>query len=68
MEDPGQFPVGGFILGSEDFANWGKETFLFSEKAKKEKPQLKALKSGADIEDVFAATGEVFDADSDGET
>jgi len=31
MEDPGQFPVGGFIPGSEDFVNWVQKTFLSSE-------------------------------------
>ena len=66
MEDPGRSPVGGFILGSEDFVNWVKETFLSSEKATKEKPQLNALQSGADIEAIVAATGETYDVDPDG--
>lgn len=56
----------GFILGSEDFVNWVKETFLFSEKVTKEKPQLNALHSGVDVEDIVAETGETFDVDSDG--
>ena len=65
MEDPGHSLVGGFILGSEDFINWVKQTFLSSEKETKEKPQLNALRFGVNIEDIVAATAEMFDAHSD---
>jgi REP element-mobilizing transposase RayT len=65
LENPGRSPVGGFILGSEDFVNWVKETFLLSEKATKEKPQLNALQSRIDMKGIVAAAGEIFDVDSD---
>ena len=52
LEDPGKSPVGGFILGGQDFVSWVKETFLPLEPASKEKPQLTARQSGADLNDI----------------
>jgi len=60
LEDPGKSPVGGFILGGVDFVNWIKETFLSSEQANKEKPQLTALKPGIDIGDIISLAGDEF--------
>ena len=60
LENPGQSPVGGFILGGLDFVNWVKETFLSSEQANKEKPQLTALKPGVDLRDIVSVAGDMF--------
>jgi putative transposase len=60
LEDPGKSPVGGFIIGSQDFVNWVKERFLSSEQASKEKPQLTALQSGVSLSDIVAAAGDMF--------
>ena len=60
LEDPGKSPVGGFILGGQDFVSWVKETFLPLEPASKEKPQLTARQSEADLNDIIAATGDMF--------
>ena len=65
MKDPGQSPVGGFILGGLDFVNWVKKTFLTAEPANKEKPQLTALQSGVDPEDIVSAVGDMFGVDSE---
>lgn len=66
LEDPGKSPVGGFILGGLDFVNWVKETFLFSEQTNKEKPQLTALQSGVDLNEIVSMAGKMFEVRSDG--
>ena len=65
LEDPGKSPVGGFILGGLDFVNWVKETFLSSEPPSKEKPQLAALQSGAELNDIVSSTGAMFGVDTE---
>ena len=39
VENPAGDRVGGFILGSSDFVNWVKETFLADRSEKREIPQ-----------------------------
>lgn len=65
LEDPGKSPVGGFIIGRQDFVNWVKERFLSSEQANKEKPQLTALQSGVNLSDIVAAAGDMFGVGSE---
>jgi len=65
LKDPGQSPVGGFILGRLDFVNWVKEKFLTAEPTNKEKPQLTALQSGVDPGDIVSAARDMFGVESD---
>ena len=65
LEDPGKSPVGGFILGGLDFVTWVRETFLSFDPASKEKPQLVALQSGADLNNIVSAVGEMLDVDTE---
>jgi len=44
LENPEKDLTGGFILGTPDFVNWVKETFLSLRSEEKEIPQLKKLK------------------------
>lgn len=44
LENPEKDLTGGFILGTPDFVNWVKETFLYLRSEEKEIPQLRKLK------------------------
>ena len=64
-ENPAGDPVGGFILGSLDFVNWVKETFLANRSEKREIPQLTELKPKLSPGQVVAAVGDEFDYNTD---
>jgi chromosomal replication initiation ATPase DnaA len=57
--------VGGFILGSSEFVNWVKETFLAKRAEKKEIPQLTALKPKLSADQIVAAVCDEFDCNTD---
>jgi len=61
VENPAENLVGGFILGSSDFINWVKETFLAKHSEKKEIPQLTALKPKLSADRIVAAVCDEFD-------
>ena len=65
LENPGKSPIGGFIVGGLDYVNWVKENFLSSQPASKEKPQLNALQSGIDPNDIVFAVGDTFHIDTE---
>ena len=44
LENPAKDITGGFILGSVEFVNWVKESFLSYRREKKEIPQIRQLK------------------------
>jgi chromosomal replication initiation ATPase DnaA len=57
--------VGGFILGSSDFVNWVKETFLANRSEEREIPQLTELKPKLSAGQVVAAVCDEFDCNTD---
>jgi len=57
--------VAGFILGSSDFVNWVKETFLGNRSKKREIPQLIELKPKLSADQVVAAVCDEFDCNAD---
>jgi len=65
IENPTRYLVGGFILGSADFVNWVKETFLSERSEKKEIPQLRKLKPKLAPNMVVAAVSDEFGCGSD---
>ncbi|CAB1076703.1 hypothetical protein D1AOALGA4SA_4498 [Olavius algarvensis Delta 1 endosymbiont] len=65
VENPAVNLVGGFILGSSDFVDWVKETFLAKRSKKKDIPQLTGLKPRLTAERVVAAVSEEFDCSKD---
>jgi putative transposase len=52
LRNPETDLVGGFLLGSDDFVDWVKETFLQSFPEEKEIPQLRKLKPTIDIDSI----------------
>jgi REP element-mobilizing transposase RayT len=59
-ENPTKYLAGGFILGSADFVNWVRETFLSERSEKKEIPQLRKLKPKRAPDMVVAAVSDEF--------
>jgi hypothetical protein len=57
--------VGGFFLGSSDFVNWVKETFLAKHSEKREIPQLTELNPKLSVDQVLAAVCDEFDCNTD---
>jgi len=57
--------VGGFFLGSSDFVNWVKETFLAKHSEKREIPQLTELNPKLSVDQVVAAVCDEFDCNTD---
>jgi len=65
VENPAGDLVGGFILGSSDFVNWVKETFLANRSEEREIPQLTELKPKLSADQVVAAVCDEFDCNTD---
>ena len=65
VENPAGDLVGEFILGSSDFVNWVKETFLADSSEKREIPQLTELKPKLSPGQVVAAVCDEFDCNTD---
>ncbi len=65
VENPAGDLVGGFILGSSDFVNWVKETFLANRSEKREIPQLTELKPKLSPDQVVAAVCDEFNCNTD---
>jgi len=65
VENPAVNLVGGFILGSSDFVNWVKETFLAKRSKKRDIPKLSHLKPKPSAERVVAAVCVEFDCTTD---
>jgi putative transposase len=65
VENPAGNLVGGFILGSSDFVNWVKETFLAKCSEKRDIPQLTELKPRLSADQIVAAVCDEFDCDTD---
>ena len=65
IENPAENLVGGFILGSSDFVNWVKETFLSKRSAKRDIPQLTELKPRISADQIVAAVCDEFDCNAD---
>lgn len=53
LVDPGKELKAGCILGNMNFVSWLQKTYLDKEKADKEIPQLKALKSSISLEKII---------------
>ena len=60
LENPEKDLTGGFILGSNDFVQWVKETFLSSRTDDKEIPQLRKLKPVIEVKTVVDAVADEF--------
>jgi putative transposase len=65
VENPEKDVVGGFILGSVEFVNWVKSTYLSKRSGEKEIPQLKELKPRITPDDVVAAVRKEFGCDTE---
>ncbi len=61
LENPEKELRGGFILGTPDFVNWVKETFLSNRSDEKEIPQLRQLKPMIKTESIVEAVCREFD-------
>ena len=61
LENPEKELTGGFILGTPDFVNWVKETFLSNRSDEKEIPQLRQLKPMIKTESIVEAVCRTFD-------
>jgi len=60
LENPAKELAGGFILGSPDFVNWVKESYLSLRSDEKEIPQLRQLKPKIKTESIIDAVGREF--------
>jgi REP element-mobilizing transposase RayT len=60
LENPEKLLRGGSILGTSDFVDWVKDTFLSSMSDDKEVPHLRQLKSSVDIEKVIEEVAKTF--------
>ncbi len=65
LGNPEKELTGGYILGSADFVQWIKETYLSSRSDEKEIPQLKKLKPTIDIEKIVDVVGDEFNCGRD---
>ena len=65
VENPEKDVVGGFILGSVEFVNWVKDTYLSKRSDEAEIPQLKEVKPRPTPDAVVAAVCEEFGCDAD---
>jgi len=63
LVNPGQNLAGGFILGSPDFIDWVKESFLSNRADDKEIPQLRQLKPMTTVEMIIKAVCNEFNCD-----
>jgi putative transposase len=64
VENPGKELVGGFILGTVEFVDWVKETYLSNRPGQKDIPQLKQLQPKQTPDSVVAAVCEEFECDA----
>ncbi|MBW1859102.1 MAG: transposase [Deltaproteobacteria bacterium] len=65
VDNPADDVVGGFILGSVEFVNWVKNTYLSKRPEEKEIPQLRELRPRLTADDVVTAVCEEFNCDTD---
>ncbi len=65
LTNPEKDLIGGFILGSNDFVNWVKETFLQSFPDDKEIPQLRKIKPRIDINTIIDIVTDEFNYDKE---
>ena len=63
LEDPEKDLIGGFILGSADFAKWVEDRYLALRTEEKEIPQLKKIKSRVDLNTITKVVAAEFDCD-----
>lgn len=63
LQNPAKDLSGGFILGSPDFVNWVKETFLSNRHGEKEIPQLKKLRPKTDFDKIVSVVCREFDCE-----
>lgn len=63
LENPEKDLIGGFVLGSQDFVNWVKKSFLSDRSDEKEIPQLTRLKPLIREETVVRAVVNEFGCD-----
>jgi len=61
LENPVKDLSGGFILGTSDFVDWVKETFLSNRSDENEIPQLRKLKPRIHLDKIIEAVGGEFD-------
>jgi putative transposase len=66
IENPAKAVVGGFILGSVDFVNWVKDTYLSKRSEEVEIPQLKVVKPRPTPDDVVSAVCREYGCDAEG--
>jgi hypothetical protein len=64
-ENIGLQPVGGFLLGKDDFVDWVKAQFLTGKKDDKEIPQLKELKPRASVDNIIQKVAREFECSID---
>jgi REP element-mobilizing transposase RayT len=64
VDNPANNAVGGFILGSVEFVNWVKDTYLSGRSGEKEVPQLKQLRPRLTPDAVVTAVCEEFNCDT----
>jgi putative transposase len=64
LENPAKDLSGGFILGSPDFVNWIKETYLQDRSGEKEIPELRKLKPKADFDKIVRLVGREFNCET----
>jgi REP-associated tyrosine transposase len=65
LENPAKELTGGFILGSVDFVDWVKETFLSKRSAEKEITQLKHLKPKLNPDDIVSVVCDEMNCERD---
>jgi len=65
LENPEKELAGGFILGSADFINWVKQSFLSKRTDVKEIPQLRQLKPTIKLERIVEVVGDTFHRDGE---
>jgi len=65
VEDPAKDMVGRFILGSVEFVNWVKDTYVSKRSGEAQMPQLKEVKPRPTPDAVVAAVCEEFDCDAE---
>ena len=65
LENPAKELTGGFILGSVEFVDWVKETFLSKRSAEKEITQLKELKPRVTPDKIISVVCDEMNCDRD---
>jgi putative transposase len=64
VENPARELVGGFILGTVEFVDWVKETYLSNRPGQKDIPQLKQLQPKQTPDSLATAVCEEFECDA----